>query len=106
MTIFDPPAYHVATDPPTSKEALDDHERSGRRERNKVTVENLVRQFPLRTAIELWSLSSDDEQAQLKEPQEIRRRLFDLHKTGRVHQRPSRKCAIRGTKQITWEVVA
>ena len=88
--LYDPPAFHT-TDPATSREALDAHESSGRRERHKAIVLDLVRQYPLRTAIELWAAASECEQAALKEPQEVRRRLFDLHQTGRVHQRPARK---------------
>jgi hypothetical protein len=97
-----PPAVHT-TDPETSREALDTHESSGRRERHKMIVLDLVRQFPRRTAIELWELASECEKAALKEPQEIRRRLFDLHKTGQVHQRDARKCSVRGTRMMTWE---
>ena len=106
MTIFDPPAYHTA-DPETSREALDSHEAAGKRDRHKTLVLELVRRAPLSTAIELWNeTTTRDERFELKEPQEVRRRLTDLLKTGRVHQRDARYCRVKGSKMVTWEAVA
>lgn len=40
----------------------------------------------------------------LVEMQEIRRRLVDLKYAGLVRQGPARACAVKGSKQVTWEV--
>ncbi len=103
--LFDPPACH-SSDPDTSREALDRHEDSGKREIHKRMVQLLVLRFPRLTACELWEAASDDVQAELVEMQEIRRRLTDLWKTGKVRQLDARKCTVRGSKQTTWEVIA
>ena len=101
--LFDPPAYHTV-DPPTSRIAINAHEKRGKRESNKQIVMRLVRAHPGLTAVELWREANPDETEQLVEMQEVRRRLGDLHKTGKVRQGPIRACRIRGSKQVTWGV--
>jgi hypothetical protein len=103
--IPNPPAAHTA-DPLTSHDALIGHEDSGKRNAHKLIVYGLVLRYPLATACELWERTTKDEREELVEMQEIRRRLYDLHKTGMVHQRDARACAVRGSKQVTWEAVA
>jgi len=104
MDLFDlpdPPSTH-AHDPDTSREAIDNHEANGARARNQRLVLFLVKDHPGLTAVELWSVASDAIKADLKEMQEIRRRLVDLQAKGLVNPGPSRKCNVRGTKQTTW----
>jgi hypothetical protein len=99
----DPPAVH-AGDPGTSAEALADHESSGRRDAHKRIVLGLVQRHPFCTAIELWTeKTTQAERRELGEPQEVRRRLTDLLKTGLVHQRDARHCRVKGSKMVTWE---
>lgn len=105
FTLPNPPAHHTA-DPETSREALDAHESTGRRERHKAIVLELVRRHPLRTAIELWEAAGPDERVALGDFYEVRRRLSDLLRTGKVHQRSSRPCLIKKTKMMTWEAVS
>jgi hypothetical protein len=102
--IPDPPAVHVG-DPDTSLDALNEHEASGRRDLHKMIVMGLVLRYPLKTACELFELTTPDERTELKEMQEVRRRLVDLAATGLVHQRDPRVCAVRGTKMVVWEAV-
>ncbi len=91
-----------AHDPETSKQAAQLHLKTGRRIVNAGIVYGLVNRFPRSTAIELWTNASANEQATLKEPQEVRRRLTDLLRWGRVQQGDARPCKVRGTRQVTW----
>lgn len=94
-----------AHDPLTSHEAADRHERSGARQRNADLVRQLAAANPGLTAIECWEAASQEVKAILKEPQEVRRRLTDLARNGAVQQGPARGCRVRGTRQVTWELV-
>lgn len=98
-----PPATH-RHDPPTSGEALEQHEASGARERHCVIVLRLVRERPGSTACELWAGAAPRCQAELKEMQEVRRRLCDLTARSLVEQGEARPCRVRGTRQVTWHV--
>ena len=102
--LFDLLALSHRDDPATSREAAERHVASGRRERHAEIVLGLVQRFPAATAIELWYLATDAERAELKEPQEIRRRLVCLRKRGLVRRGPARHCTVRGTSQVTWFV--
>lgn len=105
MNLFDlpdPPAAHNV-DPDTSREALDAHENSGARARNQRLVLFLVKDHPSLTAVELWNVASDSIKVELKEMQEVRRRLCDLESKGLVQKGKPRKCGVRGTTQSTWE---
>lgn len=96
------PIAHTA-DPATSHEAAEVLTRTGRRQRHADAVLNLVKLYPGRTAVELWQFAGDwDLTAELKEMQEVRRRLVDLEAAGKVRQGPARKCSVRGTRQVTW----
>lgn len=100
--LFDPQAYHTS-DPDTSRQALVEHEDSGRRKANQMIVQMLVLRYPRSTACELWDAANDDTKAKLVELQEIRRRLTDLLQTGKVRQLDARKCSVKGSKQVVWE---
>jgi hypothetical protein len=100
-SLFDAPIVH-RTDPPTSDLAASEHTRSGKRGRHARLVLQLVRDLPGRTAIELWHEAGAAAQAELKEPQEVRRRLTDLLHIGLVQQSGQRKCRIRGNTMMTW----
>ncbi len=104
-----PPVKHLAHagDPATSHEAAAKHDATGARLRNADTVLELVRAYRGNTAIELWHLASEEQQATLKEPQEVRRRLHDLAHClpPRVRKGAARKCTVRATLQVVWEVV-
>lgn len=104
MDLFDlpdPPAHHT-DDPDSSREALDVHESSGQRAHNQRLVYSLVKSLSGSTAVELWANAPEHVQGQLKEMQEIRRRLCDLERKGLVQKGPIRPCRVRGTKQVTW----
>jgi hypothetical protein len=95
-----------AGDPVTSHEAAEQHDASGKRVGNAVLVLRLVERLPRLTACELWEECTAAERMQLVEMQEIRRRLDDLHKAGKVWQLPKRVCWVRGSSQVTWEAAA
>lgn len=98
---LDSPAFH-RVDPPTSAIAAKAHLESGRQLRNADRVLTLVREHPDSTAIELFDLASVEVRSLLVEPQEVRRRLTDLLKAGRVVQGAARECRVRGSKMVTW----
>lgn len=95
-----PPAAH-ANDPATSHEAAERHTRNGKRNANAQLVLALVETSPGLTASEYWRICTERDREQLKEPQEIRRRLSDMHDV-HVKQRSARRCTVKGTKQVTW----
>jgi hypothetical protein len=99
------PIAHTS-DPPTSHLAATAMQSSGKRAAHKNLVLSLCRRFPGSTAIELWKACSAAEKAELKEPQEVRRRLTDLLHDVAVRQVGMRSCRVRGTKMVTWEAVA
>lgn len=96
-----PPIFHTE-DPPTSQAAADRHAKSGARQHNAAIVLRLVREFPGRTATELWQAASEADQTRLVEMQEVRRRLTDLAHAGKVVQGAERVCAVRGSRMVTW----
>jgi hypothetical protein len=100
---LDPMAHN--NDPATSHEAAQKHVRSGKRGAHCEIVLGLVQRHPGSTAVELFYLADVAERVQLKEPQEVRRRLTDLCHTGKVKQGEHRLCRRRNTKMVTWEVV-
>lgn len=98
-----PPATH-ANDPITSHEALSKHETSGARQRHCEIVLQMVRLHPHQTANELFALLSQEWLAEIKEAQEVRRRLSDLLHRDQpiVKQGPRRRCSIKGSSMVTW----
>ena len=101
---FTAPMSHT-NDPPTSKIAAEKHVRSGKAATHAAAVLEIVRRHPGRTAVELWELATDAEKQMLGEMQEVRRRLTGLKIAGAVKIGPNRFCPVKGTKQVTWEVV-
>jgi hypothetical protein len=92
-------------DPAPSHEAARRLVESGRRAAHQRIVLEMVRRCPRRTAIELWAAATPPERAELKEPQEVRRRMTDLKAAGLVREAGQRRCEVRGTTQTTWEAV-
>lgn len=92
-----------ADDPATSKAAAKEHADSCRLKRNAGLVLEMVRRSPGATAAELWEYTANVwEREQLKELQEVRRRLTDLQAMGRVVAGEERACKVRGTMMMTW----
>lgn len=92
-------------DPASSHIAAEGMTVSGKRQAHKRMVLDLCRRFPGSTAIELWGHASDADKNELREPQEVRRRLTDLLSDGAVRQGPIRSCGVRKTKMVTWEAI-
>ena len=95
------PVCHT-NDPPTSREAAVSHASSGRRAKHAKLVLALVMAHPGRTAVELYHHATADVKAELKEMQEVRRRLTDLQAAGLVRQGGQRKCSVKKTTQVIW----
>jgi hypothetical protein len=95
------PVSHT-NDPPTSREAATTHTLNGKRAKHAKLVLKLVTAKPGCTAVELYHHAPADMQAELKEMQEVRRRLTDLHAAGLVCQRGQRMCQVKGTTQVVW----
>ena len=95
------PAAH-ANDPITSHESAERVTASGSRAKNAFLILDLLKQYPGLTSIELFESATDELKVHLKEPQEIRRRLHDLHVEQLVSQGPRRLCKIRKTSMVTW----
>ena len=91
-------------DPESSRIAARQHVASGRHAKHMTIVLALVAQYPGRTANELWELATAQQQAELKEPQEVRRRLSGAYHSlpRRVQQGPRRACAVKGTNMVSW----
>lgn len=90
-------------DPETSRIAAERHVTSGKRARHAAMVLSLVRRHPGATAVELWENATDDEQNELGEMQEVRRRMVELERDGLVRKGAARSCRVRGSKQVTWD---
>ena len=101
---FDIPIAHTS-DPSTSHEAAANITASGKLSRHEGIVLGLVREYPGRTAVELWTLALPEEQDDLSEMQRVRQRLSGLLHAGRVKQGEARKCRVRYTRMVTWRVV-
>jgi len=97
------PSSH-AGDPATSAEAAQNHDASRRAAAHARLVLELVRKHPSSTAVELWSHCNEWDRFRLVEMQEVRRRLTDLHRAGRVHQGEARPCRVKGSRMVTWTV--
>ena len=67
-------------------------------------VLELVRQYPGRTCDELFAMLFDAEREELKELQEVRRRMSDLWQAGHVRRGASRRCSVKGSLMYTWNV--
>lgn len=87
---------HHAADPPTSREAVLQHETSGRRRRNLDRVRAALLRHPDSTGNELAEHLPDLEYL------EVRRRLTDLKNQGLAVQGAIRRCAVRGSRMMTW----
>ena len=105
MTLFDQletiPVAHTG-DAESSHESARRVTRNGTRGRHAQIVLMLVTSFPGKTATELWRLAERDEQAELVDHYEIRRRLGDLAALGLIVKGEQRHCSIKGTKMLTW----
>jgi hypothetical protein len=99
---FATPIAHT-TDPATSHEAAARVTATGKRARHAAIVLTLVQRHKGETAVELWYDATDADRRELKEPQEVRRRLTDLADRGLVRQGLSRICRYRNTRMVTWE---
>ena len=106
-TPYDVPGVEMSHsgDPPTSAQAAAQHVASGRRDRHKALVLALVKMAPGLTACEVWAGAGVEIQTELREMQEVRRRLTDLLADGAVRQGPIRKCRVRKTRMVTWAAV-
>ena len=105
-TLFDmgnPPATH-ATDPESSRVAEQRHTECGRRDAHSKLVLKMVKNFPARTAVELWEFADEAQKKALVELQEVRRRLTDLAARGLVVQCGEKICSVRGSLQVMWVV--
>ncbi len=78
--------------------------RFGKLYTNAAMVLRLVQLHPNCTANEIWSQCSDGVRVDLKEPQEIRRRLNDLKRRRLVKRVNHRKCNVKGTLMGTWKL--
>lgn len=99
--LFANPNVH-RDDPESSALAAKAIERS--RSRHALLVLSLVKRFPGKTATELYDLADMPTRADLKEPQEVRRRLTDLQHAGLVTRGDLRKCGVRGTSMCVWNL--
>jgi hypothetical protein len=104
---FTAPMSHT-NDPASSREAAQKHAASGRHLSNIELVHRLVQRHPRKTACELWALATEAERGQLKEYQELRKRLSDL--SGKpeplVRRGKMRDCTVKpGSRQCEWEAV-
>lgn len=106
MAFTDPHELSHGDDPESSHSAARGHVRSGNHEINANMVRRLVRRHPGKTACELWDLARSSERAQLKELQEVRRRLTDNKKKGLIREGAPRRCTVRGTTQVVWNFAA
>lgn len=84
----------------TSADARNKHERSGTAMSNRRSVLNLVMEHPGLTAVELWRTANELSLGLSRH--EISRRLPELRKAGIVINGPARKCAVAGSRQMTW----
>lgn len=89
-----------ARDPITSIMADERITASGRRHQHTQLVAAWVKQYPGRTAVELWRLSS------LFDRHEWSRRLPDAERIGLVRKGPKRECSVNRTLMVTWEAAA
>lgn len=85
-------------DPSTSYLAEEQHTRSGRRATNTEAVATALRSMPGAVASELAERTGLD-------VVEVRRRLDDLHKAGRVAQGKAKRRHAGHPAQVTWTVV-
>ncbi len=90
--------------PDTAAEARDTHERSGAAMSKRRAVLNLVTDHPGLTSVELWR--NANELGRDLSRHEISRRLPELRKAGLVINGPPRKCAVAGSRQMTWHAAA
>lgn len=91
-------------DPESSRIAAKQHNASGKLGAHTLIVLALVKHHPGLTANELWEECDQFDCAELKEPQEVRRRLSGAyHNVPRlVEQGPRRTCSVKGTNMVTW----
>ena len=89
-------------DPASSKIAAREHVASGRANAHKEIVFAMVKAHPFSTANELWEAASQEQKDQLKELQEVRRRLTTLWSEGRIKRTEPRACKVNGHKMVTW----
>lgn len=85
-------------DPPTSSEAIDNHKASGAHQTHMQLVLKAVKCYPGLTACEIA------EKIRLKEYQ-VRRRLSELKRDGKIKYGERRMCSVKGTGMMTWEAV-
>ena len=102
--------HHRTSDPPTSREAAQKHESSGKLSANCVLILELLRKHPQSTYAELYDRATPEVKFELGDPVEIARRLPDLEKAGKAKtllgpmgQALKRKCRINGTSMRVWE---
>lgn len=89
-------------DPATSRTAARLHVRRGRKARNMILLDALVRQYPDRTACELHAMLIPQHQ-EFMNRYEVSRRLADLRdQWATVESGRARACRIAGTRQMTW----
>jgi predicted transcriptional regulator len=94
--LFRNPIAH-ANDPSTSHEAARRIDELGTRSRHADVIYREIERRPLQTAPEIAH------ECGLEEYQ-VRRRLTDLKDAGRIRGSNMRKCRIKGTNMITWEI--
>lgn len=84
------------SDPPSSRSAAKDHERSGRAGTHRAIISEFVRENPGLTGAEIGERTGLGQF-------EAMRRLSDLRHSGLVEQGEPRVCKIKGTKMVTWK---
>lgn len=87
-----------AHDPPTSSEAIANHEASGTLTNNRQKVLRGVKCYPRLTACELAEIIGMDFI-------EVRRRVSDLKRLGKIKYVERRTCGVKGNKMMTSEAV-
>jgi len=102
---LDNPLFHTG-DPSSSSDAAHAHVTSGAQAKHAIMVLSMVAARPGCTAVELWTKATAKQQKELRELQEVRRRLTDLHHAGYVRQGVIRSCTVRKDRRmVPWFVI-
>lgn len=89
-------------DPETSHAAADAKTRSGSRKRDADRLVDLIRRYPLRTAMEYAQLMIEGGELWLRAYQIASKRLSDLDRAGRIYHLGARKCRVSGKRAREW----
>jgi len=89
-----------AADPPTSHEAA--AQAAGKLARHAQIVLALLKAHPGSTWRELYEAANDADRDELKEPQQVLRRLDTLKKAGLARDGEARACRVKWTTARVW----